>query len=65
MSPGDKESSDGSNYSPTQSRPPRDIITTTFVTSDMDCSCSEFDNEGNNFPLSSHFNPFLLNKKIN
>ena len=46
MSPGDK-SSDDSNHSPTTNRASnRDVITTTFVTSDLDCSCSEFENEG-------------------
>ena len=46
MSPGDK-SSDESNHSPTTNRASnRDVITTTFVTSDLDCSCSEFENEG-------------------
>ena len=49
MSPGDK-SSDDSNHSPTTNRASnRDVITTTFVTSDLDCSCSEFENEGRTF----------------
>ena len=43
MSPGDK-SSDGSNNSQPNQR--GNVITTTFVTSDMDCSCSEFDEQG-------------------
>ena len=53
MSPGDK-SSDESNHSPTTNRASnRDVITTTFVTSDLDCSCSEFENEGTSM---THFN---------
>ena len=51
MSPGDK-SSDDSNHSPTTNRASnRDVITTTFVTSDLDCSCSEFENEGEHYKI--------------
>ena len=45
MSPGDKSSSDGSNNSQANNQR-GNVITTTFVTSDMDCSCSEFDEQG-------------------
>ena len=64
MSPGDK-SSDDSNHSPTTNRASnRDVITTTFVTSDLDCSCSEFENEGTVITDNLYVGLFTQNLKF-